>query len=71
VVLPLCVTKIESIGGFLFFLFLGIPHIKVIVAIRFTAVSTVEKYRKNIIVKLGVSGKGELLRYDLEKKYEF
>jgi two-component system response regulator NreC len=38
---------------------------------RFTAVSTVEKHRKNMIRKLGLSGKGELLRYALEKKYDF
>ncbi|QIE60563.1 response regulator transcription factor [Rasiella rasia] len=42
-----------------------------IAAIRFTAVSTVEKHRKNMIRKLGISGKGELLRYALEKKYDF
>ncbi|RDK84749.1 response regulator transcription factor [Marinirhabdus gelatinilytica] len=42
-----------------------------IAAIRFTAVSTVEKHRKNMIRKLGLSGKGELLRYALEKKYDF
>jgi len=40
-------------------------------AIRFTAVSTVEKHRKNMIRKLGLKGKGELLRYALEKKYDF
>ena len=39
--------------------------------IRFTAVSTVEKHRKNMIRKLGLSGKGELLRYALERKYDF
>lgn len=39
--------------------------------IRFTAVSTVEKHRKNMIRKLGLSGKGELLRYALERKYNF
>ncbi len=42
-----------------------------IAAIRFTAVSTVEKHRKNMIFKLGLKGKGELLRYALEKKYGF
>ena len=42
-----------------------------IAAARFTAVSTVEKHRKNMIRKLGLSGKGELLRYALEKKYDF
>jgi len=38
---------------------------------RFTAVSTVEKHRKNIMRKLGLSGKGELLKYAIEKKYDF
>ena len=38
---------------------------------RFTAVSTVEKHRKNMIRKLGLQGKGELLRYAVEKKYDF
>ncbi len=42
-----------------------------IASIRFTAVSTVEKHRKNMIAKLGLRGKGELLRYALEKKYDF
>ena len=42
-----------------------------IAALRYTAVSTVEKHRKNIIFKLGLKGKGELLRYALEKKYDF
>ncbi|MEM7086343.1 MAG: response regulator transcription factor [Bacteroidota bacterium] len=42
-----------------------------IAEIRFTAVSTVEKHRKNMIRKLGLSGKGELLRYALERKYDF
>lgn len=39
--------------------------------IRFTAVSTVEKHRKNMIRKLGLSGKGELLKYAIERKYKF
>ncbi|MDC7995776.1 response regulator [Altibacter sp. HG106] len=39
--------------------------------LRFTAVSTVEKHRKNMIRKLGLTGKGELLRYALERKYKF
>lgn len=39
--------------------------------IRFTAVSTVEKHRKNMMRKLGLSGKGELLKYAVQKKYEF
>ncbi|MAN59960.1 MAG: DNA-binding response regulator [Flavobacteriaceae bacterium] len=42
-----------------------------IAAIRFTAISTVEKHRKNMIQKLGLSGKGELLRYAVEQKYNF
>jgi len=42
-----------------------------IASLRFTAVSTVEKHRKNMIFKLGLSGKGELLRYALERKYDF
>ena len=39
--------------------------------IRHTSVSTVEKHRKNMIRKLGLSGRGELLRYALESKYDF
>ncbi|MCG2420019.1 response regulator transcription factor [Aequorivita sp. F47161] len=39
--------------------------------LRFTAVSTVEKHRKNMMHKLGLSGKNELLRYALEQKYDF
>ncbi|MFC4633180.1 response regulator [Dokdonia ponticola] len=39
--------------------------------VRFTAVSTVEKHRKNMMRKLGLSGKGELLKYAIEKKYDF
>ena len=39
--------------------------------IRFTAVSTVEKHRKNMMRKLGLSGKGELLSFAIERKYEF
>ncbi len=39
--------------------------------LRYTAVSTVEKHRKNMIHKLGLSGKGELLRFALERKYDF
>lgn len=42
-----------------------------IASLRFTAVSTVEKHRKNMIHKLGLSGKGELLRYALDRKYDF
>jgi len=39
--------------------------------IRFCSVSTVETHRKNMIRKLGLQGKGELLRYAIEKKYDF
>jgi two-component system nitrate/nitrite response regulator NarL len=42
-----------------------------IASIRFTAISTVEKHRQNMIHKLGLSGKGELLRYAMQKKYDF
>ena len=42
-----------------------------IAALRFNSVSTIETHRKNIIRKLGLKGKGELLRYALEKKYDF
>lgn len=33
--------------------------------------STVDSHRKNMIRKLGLSGAGELLRYAVERKYEF
>ena len=33
--------------------------------------STVDTHRKNMIRKLGLSGTGELLRYAMEKKYDF
>ncbi|PZD79628.1 response regulator transcription factor [Mesonia sp. K7] len=39
--------------------------------IRFCSVSTVETHRKNMIKKLNLQGKGELLRYALESKYDF
>ncbi len=42
-----------------------------IAALRFNSVSTIETHRKNIIRKLGLQGKGELLRYAIEKKYDF
>ncbi len=42
-----------------------------IASIRFNSVSTIETHRKNIIRKLGLHGKGELLRYAIEKKYDF
>ncbi|MGB3591335.1 MAG: response regulator transcription factor [Nonlabens sp.] len=35
--------------------------------IRFTAVSTVQKHRKNIIQKLGLSGSGKLLEYAIRE----
>jgi two-component system nitrate/nitrite response regulator NarL len=38
---------------------------------RYCSVSTVETHRKNMIKKLGLQGKGELLRYAIEKKYDF
>lgn len=37
----------------------------------FIGKSTVDTHRKNMIRKLRLSGAGELLRYALEKKYEF
>ena len=37
----------------------------------FIGVQTVETHRKNIMRTLGLRGKGELLRYALEKKYSF
>ncbi len=42
-----------------------------IAELRFTAVSTVEKHRKNMMRKLDLSGKGELLKYAIERKYKF
>lgn len=38
-----------------------------IAAERFTAVSTIAKHRKNMIQKLGLQGKGELMRYALSQ----
>ncbi|MEE1962009.1 response regulator transcription factor [Allomuricauda taeanensis] len=37
----------------------------------FIGKSTVDTHRKNMIRKLGLNGSGELLRYAVEKKYEF
>lgn len=37
----------------------------------FIGIHTVDTHRKNMIRILGLKGKGELLRYALEKKYEF
>lgn len=42
-----------------------------IAAARFTATSTVEKHRKNMMRKLGINGKGALLKYAIEHKYDF
>lgn len=42
-----------------------------IAKILFIERSTVETHRKNMIQKLGLSGPGELLRYGLQKRYEF
>jgi len=42
-----------------------------IAEIRFCSVSTVETHRKNMMRKLDLRGKGELLRYALDKKYDF
>jgi two-component system nitrate/nitrite response regulator NarL len=42
-----------------------------IAEIRFCSVSTIETHRKNMMRKLELQGKGELLRYALEKKYDF
>ncbi|TDT46501.1 two-component system nitrate/nitrite response regulator NarL [Maribacter spongiicola] len=37
----------------------------------FIGIHTVDTHRKNMIRILGIKGKGELLRYALEKKYDF
>ena len=37
----------------------------------FIGVHTVDTHRKNMIRILGLQGKGELMRYALEKKYKF
>ena len=37
----------------------------------FIGKSTVDTHRKNMIRKLGLSGAGELLRYAVERKYDF
>ena len=37
----------------------------------FIGIHTVDTHRKNMIRILGIKGKGELLRYALEKKYKF
>lgn len=42
-----------------------------IAALLYIERSTVETHRKNMIQKLGLSGSGELLRYGLQKRYNF
>jgi len=42
-----------------------------IASLRETAVSTVDTHRRNMSHKLGLYGKGELLRYAMDKKYKF
>ena len=42
-----------------------------IAEILFIDRSTVETHRKNMSRKLGLSGSGELLRYGLQKRYDF
>ena len=37
----------------------------------FIGIHTVDTHRKNMVRILGLQGKGELLRYALEKKYKF
>lgn len=37
----------------------------------FIGKSTVDSHRKNIIKKLNISGKGELMRFAMERKYDF
>lgn len=44
---------------------------KEIADILFIGIHTVDTHRKNMARILGVQGKGELMRYALEKKYEF
>lgn len=39
--------------------------------LRESAVSTVDTHRRNMSYKLGLYGKGELLRYAMDKKYKF
>jgi len=42
-----------------------------IAEIRQTAISTIDTHRRNMTHKLGLSGKGELLRYAMDQKYKF
>jgi len=39
--------------------------------ILFIGKTTVDTHRKNILKKLSLQGKSELLRYSMEKKYDF
>ncbi|MBZ9779039.1 response regulator transcription factor [Psychroflexus sp. CAK8W] len=39
--------------------------------VRQSAVSTIDTHRRNMSHKLGLYGKGELLRYAMDKKYKF
>lgn len=39
--------------------------------ILFVSKSTIDTHRKNMVRKLGLQGKSELLRYAMEKKYDF
>jgi len=42
-----------------------------IAEVRQSAVSTIDTHRRNMSHKLGLYGKGELLRYAMDKKYKF
>lgn len=42
-----------------------------IAEILFVSKSTIDTHRKNMVRKLGLQGKSELLRYAMEKKYDF
>ena len=56
----------------LFFFIFALGHSRHQIAdVLFIGKSTVDTHRKNMIRKLGLSGAGELLRYAVEKKYEF
>ncbi|GGE06165.1 response regulator [Psychroflexus salis] len=41
-----------------------------IAEIRYSAISTVEKHRKNMMRKLNLNGKGELIKFAFDLKYE-
>ena len=42
-----------------------------IAELLFIGKTTVDTHRKNILKKLNLQGKSELIRYSMEKKYEF